>query len=112
VADHVIHYGMIVLDDAPVILRVRGQPMVFGSPDQTLEYAKLHGIMRWMVYGRPDGWWPVYTLAGPVNPLPEPPPRVDLRLTRHHERRDTAPSHSAIETQPRHPLCRLHQIFW
>jgi hypothetical protein len=30
VADHVIHYGMIVLDDAPVILRVRGQPMVFG----------------------------------------------------------------------------------
>jgi hypothetical protein len=87
VAEHVIHYGMIVLDDAPVILRVRGQPMVFGSPDQTLEYAKLHGIMRWMVYGRPDGWWPVYTLAGPVNPLPEPPPRVDLRLTRHHERR-------------------------
>ena len=66
---------MIVLDPAPTLLRVRGQPMHFRSADETLEYAQLHGIARWMVYGRADGWWPVYTMDGPVNPLPEPPPR-------------------------------------
>jgi hypothetical protein len=33
-----------------------------------------------MVYGRADGWWPVYTLDGPVNPLPEPPEREGFRL--------------------------------
>ena len=72
-SDHVIHYGMIVLDAAPTLLRVRGKPMSFRSADETLEYALLHGIKRWMIYGRADGWWPVYTRDGPVNPLPEPP---------------------------------------
>ena len=72
-SDPVIHYGMIVMDPAPTLLRVRGRPMFFRSADETLENAQPHGIMRWMVYGRADGWWPVYTLAGPVNPLPAPP---------------------------------------
>jgi hypothetical protein len=46
---------MILLDAAPAILRVRGQPMMFHSADETLEYARLHGIARWMVYGDPRG---------------------------------------------------------
>jgi hypothetical protein len=80
VTDQVIHYGMILLDAAPTLLRVRGQPMFFRSADETLEYAHLHGITRWMVYGRADGWWPVYTMDGPVNPLPEPPARAGFSL--------------------------------
>ena len=54
-SDRQIRYGMILLDAAPVILRVRGQPMLFGSADETLEYARLHGVARWMVYGDPEG---------------------------------------------------------
>jgi hypothetical protein len=82
VSDRVIHYAMIVMDAAPTLLRVRGQPMAFRSADETLEYAQLHGITRWMVCGRADGWWPVYTQDGPVNPLPEPPPAVGFSLFR------------------------------
>jgi len=81
-SDRAPRFGMIVLDGAPTLLRVRGQPMVFGSADETLEYARLHGIGRWMVFGDPEGWWPLYTQAGPVSPPPAPKPRVDLSLTR------------------------------
>ena len=56
--------------------------MVFSSPDETLEYARLHAINRWMVFGDPEGWWPLYTQAGPVNPAPEPKGRVDISLRR------------------------------
>jgi len=56
VSDRPIRYGMIVLDVAPAIERVRGQPMIFRSPEETVEYAKLHAIARWMVYGDADGW--------------------------------------------------------
>ena len=71
---------MILLDTAPAILRVRGQPMIFHSTDETLEYARLHGVGRWMVYGDPEGWWPIYTQDGPVNPPPPPKERVDISL--------------------------------
>ncbi len=71
-SDRPIRYGMIVLDVAPTIERVRGQPMIFRSPAETVEYAKLHAIGRWMVYGDAEGWWPLYTQEGPVNPAPDP----------------------------------------
>jgi len=51
VSDRPIRYGMIVLDVAPAIERVRGQPMIFRSPEETVEYTKLHAIERWMVCG-------------------------------------------------------------
>jgi hypothetical protein len=73
-------YGMILLDPAPSILRVEGRALIFQSPDETLEYALLHNVRRWMVFGDPDGWWPLYTQAGPVNPLPPPKERVDISL--------------------------------
>jgi hypothetical protein len=82
VSDRSIRYGMIVLDAAPSIVRVRGSPLIFHSPDETIEYAQLHDVRRWMVYGDPEGWWPLYTQDGPVNPPPEPKPRVDLSLHR------------------------------
>jgi hypothetical protein len=81
-ADRTPRYGMILLDGAPTLLRVRGQPMVFVSADETLEYARLHGIERWMVFGDPEGWWPICTQAGPVHAPPPPKQRVDLSLTR------------------------------
>ncbi len=81
-SDRPLRYGMILLDAAPTILCVRGQPMIFRSADETLEYARLHDIQRWMVYGDPEGWWPLYTQAGPVNPPPRPKERVDLSLHR------------------------------
>jgi hypothetical protein len=81
-SDRAIRYGMIVMDAAPTILRVRGQPMFFRSADETMEYAQLHGINRWMVYGDPEGWWPLYTQDGPVNPPPLPKERVDISLHR------------------------------
>ena len=71
---------MIVLDAAPAIVRARGWPVFFSSPDETLEYARLHDIRRWMVFGDPEGWWPLYTLAGAVNPAPERKGRVDISL--------------------------------
>jgi len=46
VSDRPIRYGMIVLDVAPAIERVRGQPMIFRSPEETVEYAKLHAFIR------------------------------------------------------------------
>ena len=36
-----------------------------------MEYARLHGIGRWMAVGDPDGSWRLYTQAGSVNPAPE-----------------------------------------
>ena len=56
--------------------------MIFRSPEETVEYARLHAIGRWMVYGDADGWWPLYTQEGPVNPAPEPKARVDISLHR------------------------------
>ena len=52
-SDRSPRYGMILLDAAPAILRVHGQPMLFGSADETLEYARLHGVARWMVTAIP-----------------------------------------------------------
>jgi hypothetical protein len=77
-----VRYGMIVLDAEPTILRARGLPVVFRSMDETVEYAVLHGVQRWMVFGDPEGWWPIYTQAGPVNPPPPPKERVDISLHR------------------------------
>jgi hypothetical protein len=82
VSDRAVRYGMIVLDAAPVIVRARGTPVYFVSPEETIEYARLHDITRWMVFGDPDGWWPLYTQDGPVNPAPEPKRRVDITLRR------------------------------
>lgn len=81
-SDHPVRYGMIVLDAAPAVLLARGKPMYFVSPEETIEYARLHQITRWMVFGDPEGWWPLYTRAGPVNPAPEPKRRVDITLRR------------------------------
>src|SRR5436190_16648209 len=71
---------MILLDGGPSILRSRGEPIVFRSPEETVEYARIHDIKRWMVYGDREGWWPIYTQAGPVNPPPPPKERVDISL--------------------------------
>jgi hypothetical protein len=71
---------MILLDPEPTILRVRGEPVVFRSPEETLEFAALHDIHRWMVYGDREGWWPLYTPDGPVSPPPPPKGRVDISL--------------------------------
>ena len=38
--------------------------------------------MRWMVYGDPEGWWPLYTQDGPINPPPPAKQRVDISLRR------------------------------
>jgi hypothetical protein len=73
---------MIVLDAAPLMVRARGQPLIFRSAEETVEYARLHGIKRWMVFGDPEGWWPLYTQAGPINPAPEPKGRSDISLHR------------------------------
>ena len=73
---------MILLDLGPTILRSRGEPIVFRSPEETVEYARIHDIKRWMVYGDREGWWPIYTQAGPVSPPPEPKMRVDIHLKR------------------------------
>ena len=36
-----------------------------------------------MIYGgNLDGWWPLYTQDGPVNPPPPPKERVDISLNR------------------------------
>lgn len=71
---------MILLDDKPTILRVNGRPMIFQSADETAEYARLHNVRSWMVFGDPDGWWPLYTQDGPVNPPPATKERVDISL--------------------------------
>jgi len=81
-SDRPIRYGMILLDADPIVLRVRGQPIIFKSAEETLEYARLHDVQRWMVFGDPEGWWPLYTQDGPINPLPPAKDRVDISLTR------------------------------
>jgi hypothetical protein len=78
----VARYGMILLEPVPRLLRARGAPVVFGSPEETVEYARLHGVLRWMVCGREDGWWPIYTQAGPLHDPPPVPGRVDITLRR------------------------------
>ena len=81
-SDRPVRYGMIVLDAAPTIVRVRGAPIICHSPEETVAYAQVHEVQRWMVYGDPQGWWPLYTQNGPVNPPPEPKARVDISLHR------------------------------
>ena len=61
---------MILLDGGSSILRARGEPIVFRSPEETLEYARIHDIQRWMVYGDREGWWPIYTQSGALT-VPE-----------------------------------------
>jgi hypothetical protein len=73
---------MISLDAIPAIVMVRGQPLIFGSAEETLEYARLHDVRSWMVFGDPEGWWPLYTQDGPVHAAPESKQRVDISLTR------------------------------
>jgi hypothetical protein len=80
VSDRATRFGMILLDGEPTIVRVRGEPVVFRCPEETLEYARFHGIQRWMVYGDREGWWPIYTQDGPVSPPPPPKERVDISL--------------------------------
>ena len=76
-------YGMILLDSAPTLLRVRGAPMVFQSAEETIQYARLHGVQCWMVCGGEDGWWPIFTQAGPVHTPPPAKGRVDISLRGH-----------------------------
>jgi hypothetical protein len=73
-SDRPVRYGMIALDAAPTIVRLRGAPFICHSPEETIEYVQLHDVQRWMVYGDPVGWWPLYTQNGPVNPLQSPRP--------------------------------------
>ncbi len=77
-----VRYGMIVLDVAETIVHWRGALIIFHCPEETAEYAPLHDVQRWMVYGDPEGWWPLYTQDGLVNPPPEPKARVDISLHR------------------------------
>src|SRR5207249_5397184 len=81
-ADRLPRFGMILMDGPPALLRAAGTPLIFSSPDETVEYARMHGIGRWMVFGDPEGWWPIYTQEGPVSPPPEPKMRVDIHLKR------------------------------
>jgi hypothetical protein len=55
---------MIALDPAPAIVRLGGAPIIFHSPVETIEYAQLHDVQPWMVYGDPDGWWPCIRRMG------------------------------------------------
>jgi hypothetical protein len=71
---------MILMDGGPTILRARGEPIVFRSPEETVEYARIHDIKQWMVYGDREGWWPIYSQAGPIYPPPPPKERVDISL--------------------------------
>ena len=41
-SDHPVRYGMIALDAAPTIVRLRGAPIIFHSPEETVEYAQPH----------------------------------------------------------------------
>jgi hypothetical protein len=81
-SDRPIRYGMILLDASPSVLLLNGRPLIFGSPDETVAYARLHDVHHWMVFGDPEGWWPLYTQNGPVNPPPLPRERVDITLKR------------------------------
>jgi hypothetical protein len=80
-SDRTPRYGMILLDDGrPTLLRPRGSPVFFKSPDETMESAPVHAISCWMVYGGEDGWWPHYTQNGRLHPSPPPKDRVDTTL--------------------------------
>ena len=81
-SDRAVRYGVIVLDHHPTILCAQGRPVYFASPDETIEYARMHDVFRWMIFGDPEGWWPLYTQAGRVNLPPEPKGRVDISLRR------------------------------
>jgi hypothetical protein len=78
--DSAPRFGMILLDATPTILQAYGRPLVFQSTDETVEYARLHNVQRWMVYGDPEGWWPIFTQDGPVNPPPSAKERIDISL--------------------------------
>src|SRR5258708_26026996 len=75
-SDRPVRYGMILLDTAPAILRVRGQPIIFKSPEETVDYARLHAVQRWLVFGDPDCSRPLSTQFVPVNPPPPPKGRI------------------------------------
>jgi hypothetical protein len=79
-SDRPVRYGMISLDAAPIVLLDHGRPLVFQSADETVEFARLHNIRSWMIFGDPEGWWPLYTQDGPVHMAPPPPARVDISL--------------------------------
>lgn len=82
-SDRVPRYSMILLDGPPTLLRVRGAPVFFRSLAETIQYARLHEVQRWIVCGGEDGWWPIYTQAGPLHLPPEPKRRVDITLRRY-----------------------------
>jgi hypothetical protein len=48
-SDRPVRCGMIALDAAPTIVCARGAPLIFHSPEETVEYAQLHDVQRWMV---------------------------------------------------------------
>jgi hypothetical protein len=81
-ADRTPRFGMILLDAAPTILHARGHPVIFRSAEETVEYARRHNVQRWMVFGDLEGWWPIYTVAGPLNPPPPAKERIDISLQR------------------------------
>jgi len=70
---------MIVLDAAPVIVRARGAPVYFVSPHETIEYARLHDIVRWIVLAIPTADGRCTRKPDPSTPPPEPKGRVDSR---------------------------------
>ena len=78
-SDRPPRYGVVVLDATPYVLKARDGPLIFTSPEETVEYARLHGIEQWMVFGDPDGWWPVFTQQGAVHVRPEKK-RVEISL--------------------------------
>ena len=81
-SDRRVPFGMIALDAAPTIVRLGEAPIIFHSPEETIEYAQRHDVQRRMVSGEPMGGGPLYTQDGPVNPTPEPKAPVDMSLHR------------------------------
>jgi hypothetical protein len=53
--DRLPRYGMILLDAEPTLWRSRGEAVIFHSGRETVAYARLHSIRRWMAYGREAG---------------------------------------------------------
>jgi len=45
-SDRPVRYGMIALEATPTIVRLRGAPISFHSPEETVEYAQLHEVQR------------------------------------------------------------------
>ena len=73
-SDRPVRFGMIALDAAATIVRSGGAPIIFHSPEETIEYAQLHDVQRWMVYGDPDGWWRLIRRMGRSTRLQSPRP--------------------------------------